>query len=144
MRMEELIYTTTKKTSLSFKHLYLTKSNVIFSEQDQYVIFRLKCSKVGTNHTRMLIMQATVRDSTCSIIALRSLFTHDLQLFYAPLFTFNNSFFTKQHIINSLQASLPAKVVCTFRFSGHNFRKKVIQHVSDNNILDKNIQKLSQ
>lgn len=34
-----------------------------------------------------------------------------------------------------------ARQVLAIRFSGYNFRKSIAQHISDNNMLDKDIQK---
>lgn len=87
-------------------------------------------------------MLAATRDSTCPVTALRSLFTHDSQPPYAPLFAFNNSSFSRQHVVDSLRASLLVRGVSALGFSGHSFRREAAQHASDNGILDEDIQKL--
>lgn len=51
MRLGEITYTQTERKSVSFKDLHLTRSDVTFSEQDQYATLRLKRRKTDVNHT---------------------------------------------------------------------------------------------
>lgn len=142
VRLGELTYTAGEKASPSFKELHLTRSDITFSERDQYATLRLKRSKTDTNHTGVLIMLAATKYSTCPVTALRSLFTHDPQLPHAPLFSFNNVSFSRQYVVDNLRARLLAKGVSSLGFSGHSFRRGAAQHASDNGMLDEDIQKL--
>lgn len=72
-------------------------------------------------------------------MALYSLFKNDPQPFYAPLFSFNNSTFSRQYIVDSLYSKLLALGVLVIGFSEYSFRRGEIQHVSDNEMLDKDI-----
>lgn len=141
MRLGEITYTAARKVTTLFKDLHLTRSGVTFSEK--YATLRLKRSKTNTNHTGVLIMLAATNNSTCPVIALRSLFTHDLQPPHAPLFAFNNASFFRQYVIDKLQARLLFIGVSVTGFLGHSFRRDTAQHASDNGMLDKDIQKLS-
>ena len=71
MKLKELTYTTAKKADPFFKNIYLTRSDINFSEQDPYGILRLKRSKTDTNHTRVFIMLAATKNLTCPITTLR-------------------------------------------------------------------------
>lgn len=143
MRLGELTYIATEKANPSFKDLYFTRSDITFSEQNQYAMLRLKRSKTDTNHTGVLIRLAATKDFTCPVTALHSLFTHDPQPPHAPVFAFNNLSFLRQHVVDSLQARLLARRVSLLGFLGHRFRRGAAQHASDNGMLDEDIQKLS-
>lgn len=71
MRLGKLMYTIDEKKSPSFKDLYFIRSDITFSEWDQYVTLRLKCGKIDTNHNGVLIMLAAVNNTTCPVLALR-------------------------------------------------------------------------
>lgn len=75
MRLGEITYTEPEKRADSFKDLHLTRSDITFSENDQYATWRLKRSKTDINHTGVLIMLATTNQPTCPVTALRRLFT---------------------------------------------------------------------
>ena len=102
IKLKKLTYITVKKADPFFKNIHLTKLDIIFSEQDQYAMLRLKCRKTNTNHTGVLIMLAATKNFTCPVTFLRFLFTHHPQSFYASLFAFNNCSFSWQHVVNSL------------------------------------------
>lgn len=142
MRLGELTDTANKKADPSFKDLHFKKSDITFSEQDQCAMLRLKRSKTDTNHTRVRIMLAATKDPTCPVTALRSLFIHDPQSSHAPLFAFNNCLFSRQHVINNFRARLLARRVPLIGFLGHSLKRCAAQHVSDNGMLDEDIQKL--
>lgn len=90
IRLGNLTYLTNKEVNLLFKDLHLTKSDIIFFKQDQYAMLRLKRSKINANHTRVCIILTVIKNSTCLMTALRSLFSHNIQSFHAPLFVFNS------------------------------------------------------
>lgn len=70
MRLKKLTYTTGEKKSPSFKDLYFTRSDITFSEQDQYAIFKLKRDKTNINHTGVLIMLAAMNNTIYPILVL--------------------------------------------------------------------------
>ena len=93
IKLKKLTYTTAKKADPSFKNIHLTKSDIIFSEQDKYAMLRLKRSKTDTNHTGVFIMLAATKNLTYLVTALRFLFTHHSQPPHTELFAFNNCSF---------------------------------------------------
>ena len=142
MRLGEIIYTEAEKRNVSFEDLHLTRCDITFSENDQYATLRLKQSKTDTNHTGVLIMLAATASPSCPVKALRSLFTHDPQPPSSPLFTCNNSSFTRRYVINQLRQRLQIANIPALLYSGHSFRRGAAQHASDNGMLDEDIQKL--
>lgn len=106
MRLREITYTVAEKNRPSFKDLHLTRSDITFSENDQYATLRLKRSKTDTNHSGVLIMLAATNSFSCPARALRTLFTHDPQPPSSPIFACNNSSFTRRYIIEQLRARL--------------------------------------
>lgn len=99
MQLGEITYTEGKKLSDSFQELHLTRSDIIFSENNQYATLRLKQSKTDANYTGMLIMLTATNSSCCPMQALRSLFTHDPQAPSSSLFALNNTAFTRRYVI---------------------------------------------
>lgn len=142
MRLGELTYTHAEKIHSSFRDLHLTRSDITFSEHDQYVTLRLKKSKTDVNHTGALIMLAKTQDPTCPVTALRALFTRDPQPAYAPLFSHDNKSFTRRYVIAQLRSRLSAIGVSSTNYSGHSFWKGAAQHASNNGMLEEDIQKL--
>ncbi len=65
------MYTIGEKRSPSFKDLYFTKSDIIFSEQNQYTTLKFKCDKTDTNYTGVLIMLAAMNNATYQVLAFR-------------------------------------------------------------------------
>lgn len=93
MKIRKLTYIVAEKTATFSQSLYLIKSDIIFSEQNQYPIFRLKCSKIKSYHIRVLIMLASIKNLLCLVTILSSLFSYNSQCLYIFFFTFNNVFF---------------------------------------------------
>lgn len=129
MKLGKFTYTANKKADLLFKDLHLTRSDIIFSKHDQYAILRLKHNKTNTNHTKIRIMLAVTRDSTCPVTALRFLFTHNPQSPHALLFAFNNCLFPQQHIVDNFQAWLLTRKISSIGFLGHSFKRVIIQQI---------------
>lgn len=123
MRLGEITYTVAEKTHPSFKDLHLTRSDITFSENDQYATLRLKRSKTDTNHSGVLIMLAVTNFFSCPVKALRTLFTQDPQPPSSPLFACNNSSFTRRYIIEQLRARLVRANIPSVHYSGHSFRR---------------------
>ena len=86
MRMGELTYTAAELKKDSFKETKLTRSDISFSEGDQYAILRLKQSKTDVEHTGVQIILAATGEPTCPVSALRRLFIQDPRPADAPLF----------------------------------------------------------
>lgn len=115
------------------------KSDVTFLESDKYTTLRLKWSKTDINYIRVFIMLIAIKDFTYLVIALHSLFIYNRQPPHAALFSFNNVSFSRQYVINKLQARLLSNGVLTISFSDHSFRRSIAQYVLDNDILGKDI-----
>lgn len=142
MLLGEITYTKQKKQSLSFKDLHLLRSNKTFSKSDQYATLCLKQSKIDVNHTELLIMLAATNFLCCPMQTFCCLFTYDSQSPYAPLFAYNNTSFIRCYTIKQLCQRLVIPNISSVNHSGHNFRHRIIQYVSNNGILDENTQKL--
>lgn len=111
MRLGEITYTETERGQVSFKDFHLTRSNITFSENDQYATLRLKRSKTDTNQP------------TCPLTALRRLFTYNQQPAHAPLFAYNNNAFNRRLVVDKLRERLSAVDISSDDWSGHGFRR---------------------
>lgn len=144
LRMGEFTYT---KADLKNRKLFsatkLTRSDITFSQDDQYVVLRLKRSKTDVKHTGVEIIIAATNDATCPVSALRQLFMLDPQPSNAPLYRLDNgAAFARKPVIQILRQKLEASGIPYQTYSGHSFRKGAAQHASDNGMLDEHIQKL--
>lgn len=144
MQLGELFYTEAEKQSAFFKDLHLIRSDVTFSESDQYATLRLKQSKTDVHHTGVLIMLAATNSLCCLVHALCCLFTHNPQSPSSCFFTYNYTFFTRRYVVEQLRQRLEAAHISSTGYSVHSFRRGAAQHASDNGMLDENIQKLGQ
>lgn len=144
LRMGKFTYT---KADLKNRKLFsatkLTRSDITFSQDNQYMILRLIRSKTDVKHTGVEVIIAATNNTTCSVSALRQLFMLDPQPSNAPLFRLDNgAAFVRKPVIKSLCQRLKASNIPYQTYSGHSFRKGAAQHASDNGMLDKHIQKL--
>ena len=99
--MGEFTYT---KVELANRKIFIatkfTRSDITFSQDDQYVILRLKRSKTNTKHTGIEIIIAAIHDSTCLVTALREMFMLNPQPGNASLFSLaNGTAFTHNPVI---------------------------------------------
>lgn len=142
LRLGEITYTHAERNKSSFASTSTTRSDVFFSENDQYAILRLKRSKTDINHTGVQIVLAATGEPTCPVASLRRLFLVDPQLPSAPLFQLASGSFPRQRVITILRSRLIQAGLSDTGFSGHSFRKGAAQHASDHGMLEENIQKL--
>lgn len=142
LRLGEITYTATEAKKTSFKDTKVTRSDISFSEGDQYAILRLKRSKTDTEHTGVQIVLAAMGEKTCPVNALRRLFIQDPHPANAPLFRFSSSAFSRQNVVAILKKRIASIGLSNTSFSGHSFRKGAAQHAADHGILDENIQRL--
>lgn len=136
LRVGEFTYTQAELKSKAFKETGLTRSDIIFAEDNSYAILRLKRSKTDINHQGVEIMLAAVNNSVCPVRALQRLFTEDPQLPHAPLFTIQGGPFTRKAVIDILHCQLNDCGIVTLGYSGHSFQKGAAQHASDNGMLE--------
>lgn len=142
LRLGEITYTATEAKKASFKDKKVTRSDISFSEGDQYAILRLKRSKTDTEHTGVQIVLAATGEKTCPVNALRRLFIQDPRPADAPLFRFSSSAFSRQNVVAILKKRIASIGLSDTSFSGHSFRKGAAQHAADHGMLDENIQRL--
>lgn len=142
LRVGEFTYTPQALAMPSFSQTGLTRSDITFSEDDDYAILRLKRSKTDVKHTGVEIILAATNSSTCPVTALRLLFERDHQPPRAPLFSLQNGPFTRKSVIDFLKARLVTAGIPIEGYSGHSFRKGAAQHASDNGMLDEQIKTL--
>ena len=144
LRMGEFTYT---KAELANRKIFsatkLTRSDITFSQNDQYVVLRLKRSKTDVKHTGVEIIIAATNDLTCPVLALQELFMLDPKPSNAPLFSLDSgTTFARNQVIQILRQRLQDNGIPHQSCSGHSFRKGAAQHASDNGMLDEHIQKL--
>jgi hypothetical protein len=140
--MTEIIYILKKISKITFSKIKTTRSNISFAKDDQYVIHRLKRSKADVNHSKVQIMMIAINESICSILVLRQLFYTDSQLMNASLFRLTDEIFFRIVVIKKLKNRLIKNDIKSNSYFDHSFRKETTQHVSNNDMLDKNIQRL--
>lgn len=108
-------------------------------------MLRLKRSKIDVDHSKIQIILATINEKTCFIMTLCHLFHMNSQLINFFFFRLIDDIeiFIKVAIIKKLKKRLIEKNINAKSYTRHNFRKKTTQHVSNNEMLDENIQRLS-
>lgn len=94
LRLGKITYTGTELKKASFSEIKVTRSDVSFSEGNQYAVLRLKQSKTKTKHTSAQIILAATGEKTCLIAALSRLYTLDPQPANAPLFCLSSGAFS--------------------------------------------------
>jgi hypothetical protein len=77
LRLDKIIYTRIDRRKILFDRLNSTRENILFVENDQYAILRVKKNKIDLNHTRVQIMLIVTSESTCLVLVLRHFFTND-------------------------------------------------------------------
>lgn len=137
----EITYTAAEWKKLSFEATHVTRSDISFTEFDQYAVLNLKASKTDVNRIGVQIILAATQDVTCPVAALRKLFTEHPQPSTALLFWYRSSF-SRPAVIAALKSRLTAAGISNKHFSGHSYRKGAAQHAADNGMPDKNIQRL--
>jgi hypothetical protein len=143
LRLSEITYSATKlKNGALFIKTRTTRSNISFAENDQYVILRLKRSKIDVDHSEVQIMLIVTNDLTCLVVALRRLFRTDPQSSNASLFRLTDEAFSRVAVIRNLKIRLTKKKINSKFYTRHSFRKGVAQHASNNDMLNENIQRL--
>lgn len=135
LRLGEITYTATEAKKTSFKDTKVTRSDISFSEGDQYAILRLKRSKTDTEHTGVQIVLAATGEKTCPVNALRRLFIQEPHPANAPLFRFSSSAFSRQNVVAILKKRNASIGLSDTSFSGHSFS-------ADHGMLEENIQRL--
>lgn len=144
LRMGEFTY---PKTDLENRRVFtatkLTRSDITFLQDDQYVVLRLKRSKTYVKHTGVEIIIPATNDPTCPVSALRQLFMLDPQPSSAPLYRLDGgAAFARKPVIQIVRQKLEASGIPCQTYSGHSFRKGAAQHASDNGVLNEHIQEL--
>jgi hypothetical protein len=134
--------TATLLAKTSFIAVKTTRSDVSFAENDQYVILRLKRSKIDVDHSEVQIMLATTENITCLVTTLRHLFQIDNQKPNASLFRLTNEDFSRTTIIKQLKSRISVNEINAKEFIDHSFRKSAAQHASNNEMLNEDIQRL--
>lgn len=100
-----------------FSATKLTRSDITFLQDNQYVVLRLKRSKTDVKHTGVEIIIAATNDTTCPVLALRQLFMLGPQPSNALLFKLDNEVaFARKPVIqifvkNSKQAASHARPI---------------------------------
>ncbi len=119
----------------------ITRSDITFSQDDQYIILHLKRSKTDIKYTVVEIIITTTNNVSCPVSALCPLFMVDLQPSNAPLFKLDNrAAFACKLVIQIFCHKLEVSGILYQAYSDHSFCKGAAQHASDNGMLDEHIQ----
>lgn len=104
LKLDEITYINAKAQAFAFVEIKLTCLDIIFADDNQHIILRLKQNKINFNHTRVKIVLAAIHDKTCPVTAFYTFFSKNLQLCMAPLFCLigKSIAFDKNSIINTL------------------------------------------
>lgn len=70
IRMGKLIYPATEAKKATFAVIGLTRSNISFAKNNQYVILCLNQSKINTEHTKVKIILAAIVEYICPVATL--------------------------------------------------------------------------
>ena len=139
LRLGEITYTGTELKKASFSVTRVTRSDISFSEVNQYAVPRLKQSKTDTEHTGVQLVLAATGEKTCPVAALACLYTLDPQPANAPLFRLSSGAFSRFSVVTALKKRLSLAGLEQADYSGHSFRKGAAQHAADHGMLDEMI-----
>ncbi len=125
--MGEFTYTKADlKNHKVFNIIKFTISDIIFLQNDQYVVLRLKRSMTDIQYTKVEIIIAATNNASCPISALCQLFMLDLQPNNTPLFKIDNrAAFAYKSVIPILHQKLETSNILYQTYSGHSFCKDV-------------------
>jgi hypothetical protein len=141
--MGEFTYTAKEAADpTTFVATKLTRSDVRFAEDYNYLILRLKRSKTDTKHEGVSIMVAATGDRACPVAALRTLFRVDPQQPNAPLFRLNSGPFARSPVLRILAHRLELAGIQSSGYTGHSFRHGASQHAYDSGMSESDIQTL--
>lgn len=73
----EITYTGTEFKKASFLDTKVTRSNVSFSKENQYIVLCLRQSQTNTKHTGTQIILVATSEKTCPVTALSRIYTLD-------------------------------------------------------------------
>ncbi len=107
LRLGEITYTASElKKKSTFVETHVTRSNISFTEGDQYAVFRLKRSKTDVDYSGVQIILAATGESTCPIATLQKLFQTDPQPANTLLFRLGFGAFSRQSVVAALKKRL--------------------------------------
>ena len=136
------VYTGTEFKKALFLVTRVTRSDILFSEGNQYIVFCLKQSKTDIEHIGVQIILATTGEKTCPVAALVRLYILNPQPTNFPLFRLSSGAFSRFSVVTALKKWLFLAGLEQADYSGHSFRKGAAQHAADHGMLDEMIQKL--
>lgn len=71
LRLGEITYTASElKKKSTFMEIYATRSDILFTEGDQYAMLRHKCFKTDVVHSGIEILLAAIGKSICLVAAI--------------------------------------------------------------------------
>lgn len=142
LRLSEITYTENELKKASFLDTTITRSDLSFSEENQYEMLRVKQSKTDTRHTGVRIILAATDEKTYPVAALIYLYIQDPQLVNTPLLCLSSSAFSRFSVVMALKKYISLTSLAKSDYSGHNFCKGAAQQAPDHGMLDEIIQKL--
>jgi hypothetical protein len=133
--IREFIYTTKEAADpITFITTKLTKSNIHFTEDYNYLILRLKQNKTDIKYKSISIIVAAIGNKACPVAALYILFQVNPQQPNAPLFHLNSGLFTQSPILQILTYQLELAGIQSSRYIGHSFHHSTSQHTYNSGI----------
>lgn len=128
---------------LAFQSTNILRSDVTFSDSNDYVIIALKRSKTDLQHKGVAIVISATDTATCPVKALCRLFTEDPRPQMDPLFRFPSKTFSYHNFVTELRKRLAAHgVPNSTRFTGHSLRRGAATTAKLNGMLNSDIQRL--
>lgn len=78
-RLREITYIDSKLKKVSFLLTKVTRSDILFAKSNQYIVFRLKQSKINSKHTRVQIILVAMGKKTYLVATSTRLYILDPQ-----------------------------------------------------------------
>lgn len=126
----------------SFFETKVTRFNVSFSEENQFVVVCLKQTKTDIKHIGAQIILAVTSEKTCPIAAIIYFYTLDHQPANASLFLLSSNIFLHFGVMSALKKRISLAGLAQFDYSNNSFRPRAAQHVADHGMFDKMMQKV--
>lgn len=125
LRLDKITYIVNEFKIDSFSTIKIIRSNIFFSEKNQYTILCLQQSKTDNENTGIQIVLAITEEKICLVTVLSRLYTLDLQLANALLFHFSSCAFSRFSIVTAPKKGILLVGLKQANYFGYSFYKGI-------------------
>ncbi len=126
MRLGQITHTEAEAKKSTVAETKLTRSDISFTDGDEYATLQLKRSKTDVEHTGVQIILAAKNPCPPN----------------ASMFRLSYVAFSRQNVVAILKKQIASEGLSESDFSCHSFHNRAAQHAADSKMLDESIQRL--